>query len=152
MCVRMKDSELVLNSISKYDDSSSTSHSLVLTVATCDFDTSIFCCTSRIRRSKSILSILLLGVDVNIASRSTIQVTDISLFHLFQRQSVRADLVSLANKQQRVDVQLDVATATGLYVERAMLSNTAFEIPRSHVQSVSHVWQHVEVPIVIIDL
>lgn len=144
MCVRMKDSELVLNSISKYDDSSSTSHSLVLTVATYDFDSSILI--------KTILSILLLGVNVNIASRSTIQVTDISLFHLFQRQSVRADLVSLANKQQRVDVQLDVATATGLYVERAMLSNTAFEIPRSHVQSVSHVWQHVEVPIVIIDL
>jgi len=140
----MKDSELVLNSISKYDDSSSTSHSLVLTVATYDFDSSILI--------KTILSILLLGVNVNIASRSTIQVTDTSLFHLFQRQSVRADLVSLANKQQRVDVQLDVATATGLYVERAMLSNTAFEIPRSHVQSVSHVWQHVEVPIVIIDL
>lgn len=144
MCVRMKDSELVLNSISKYDDSSSTSHSLVLTVATYDFDSSILI--------KTILSILLLGVNVNIASRSTIQVTDTGLFHLFQRQSVRADLVSLANKQQRVDVQLDVATATGLYVERAMLSNTAFEIPRSHVQSVSHVWQHVEVPIVIIDL
>jgi len=140
----MKDSELVLNSISKYDDSSSTSHSLVLTVATYDFDSSILI--------KTILSILLLGVNVNIASRSTIQVTDTGLFHLFQRQSVRADLVSLANKQQRVDVQLDVATATGLYVERAMLSNTAFEIPRSHVQSVSHVWQHVEVPIVIIDL
>lgn len=136
----MKDSELVLNSISKYDDSSSTSHSLVLTVATYDFDSSILI--------KTILSVPLLGVNVNIASRSTIKITDISLFHLFQRQSVRADLGSLANKQQRVDVQLDVATSTGLYVERAMLSNTAFEIPLSHVQSVSHVWQHVEVPIV----
>lgn len=147
MCVRMKDSEPIfasiysqVNSISKYDDSSSTSHSLVLTVATCDFDASILSFTILIIRSEIILSILLLGVNVNIASRSTIQVTDVSLFHVFQRQSVRADLVSCANKQQRVDVQLDVATATGLYVERAMLSDAAFEIPRSHVQSVSHVW------------
>ena len=140
----MKDSELVLNSISKYDDSSSTSHTLVLTVATYDFDSSILI--------KAILSVPLLGVNVNIASRSTIKITDISLFHLFQRQSVRADLVALANKQQRVDVQLDVATSTGLYVERAMLSDTAFEIPLSHVQSVSWVWQHVEVPIVHIGL
>lgn len=79
MCVCC-DAELVLNSISEYDDSSSTSYSLVLTVATYDFDSSI--CI------KTILSIPLLGVDVNIASRSTIQVTDISLFHLFQRQSI----------------------------------------------------------------
>lgn len=80
MCIRMKDSELVLNSISKYDDSSSTSHSLVLTVATYDFDSSILV--------KAILSVPLLGVNVNIASRSAIKITDISLFHLFQRQSV----------------------------------------------------------------
>ena len=66
-------------------------------------------------RSERVLSILLLGVNVNVASRSAIQVADVSLFHVFQRQSVRADLVSRANKYQRVDVQLDVATATGLY-------------------------------------
>ena len=132
MCVRMKHSELVLNPIPKYDDSSSTSHSFVLTVATDDFNSSIL--------MNIILSIPLLGVDVNIASRSTVQVANISLSHFFQRQSIRGDLHSLAVKQQRVDVQLDVATATGLYVERAMLSDAAFEIPRSHVQSVSNVW------------
>lgn len=148
MCVRMKDSILILNSISKYDDSSGTSRSLVLTVATCDFDASILCYIICIYRSKTVLSIPLLGVDVNIATGPTVQVTDVSLFHVFQRKSVRADLVSLANKQQRVDVQLDVATATGLYVERAMLSNAAFEIPLSHVQSISRGWQHVEVSIV----
>jgi len=100
MCVRMKDSILILNSISKYDDSSGTSRSLVLTVATCDFDASILCYIICIYSSKTVLSIPLLGVDVNIATRPTVQVTDISLFHVFQRKSIRADLVPLTNKQQ----------------------------------------------------
>ena len=38
----MEESELVLNSVSEYDDSAGTAHSLVLTVATHDFDASMF--------------------------------------------------------------------------------------------------------------